>query len=104
MCNTLAINLDSPANRTDTTSSSDMTFMLFLEGYGYLSNDTPWQHELDIGLFLELQHFNDENIAFFDDAPFDLVGRMNPNFAHLIRIHRRVATTTITALIEEIIL
>ena len=91
----IKINDNSPNNGV----FNDFKFMLFLEGFGYLSNDTAWTNVLDIGGSLSRIHFQENgDIAKFDEMPLELLDRVAPSIMGGIRIHREFTIR----LVEEI--
>jgi hypothetical protein len=67
--------IDSPDNTIDNV----LTYILSLNGIGYLSNDTDWAETVDAGQSIEFHHFKRENVVEFNyTEAMDLLNRVNP--------------------------
>ena len=81
-----------PESQTNDVQT-DIKYLLFLEGFGYLCNETGWADDLNMDRPLYSNHFLHEgDTAHFNEIPVDVMGAASPMIANGVKIVRKFTT------------
>lgn len=74
---------------------NEFKYLLHLEGFGYLCNNTGWEDDLNMGHFLTTNHFLHEgDTAHFDEIPDELFHRTSPLIGAGLKVIRKFSSHT----------